>query len=306
MQKDWNVIINPNSGNFRLNKNFQVVKDAFASNNITAEFHFTTGRHHAEKISSELLQRGKTSIAVAGGDGTLNEVVNGIFSAGTHRTEETVLCVIPAGTGNDWCKSFGVPSDFCRAVELINEGRMINQDIGKICFGTGSTRYFANAAGFGFDAEVASRVNMEKSKNSNGKLVFLKNLLMSLLKSESRRMRLTVDDETIEEEIFSIAVGIGKYNGGGMMQLPAAVVDDGLFDITIIKKISKLQVIINTKNLYDGTFISHKSVISMKAKKIAIVSEHTVLAETEGEPVGECPCTIEILPDALGVITGFK
>jgi diacylglycerol kinase family enzyme len=114
-----------------------------------------------------------------------------------------------------------------------------------------------------------------------------------------------LDDKEIRSDIFSINIGICKYSGGGMMQAPEAIADDGLFDITVIKKISKFEVIKNVKNLYDGSFIRHPKVNTYRAKKVIINSESPVLFEADGESLGTFPLSFEIIPRCLSVITGF-
>jgi len=303
-QKHWSVIINPRSGNFNIQKDFDEINKLFISKGIHADFTLTKHKKHAESIAAELLSKGLTKIAVVGGDGTLNEVVNGIFTSGVPVPSDMTLAMIPVGTGNDWCRTFGIPSDFSKAIELIALGKTIRQDIGKIYFENGKTNYFINVAGVGFDAEVVKKVNNDQIKNRRGKLVYLKNLVLCLIKSKSQHMKNEFDNKILDAEVFSIAIGIGKHNGGGMMPLPNAIVDDGLFDITVIKKISKLDVIIQTKNLFDGTFITHKSVECHRAKYIKLQSTEQVLVEADGESLGKCPCILEIIPKALNVVTG--
>ena len=159
-----------------------------------------------------------------------------------------------------------------------------------------------NMAGMGFDALVAHKVNQDKERHQTSKAVYIKNLVTSLIESQSQPYKIVIDDKKIKEDIFSMCVGIGKYNGGGMMQAPNAVPDDGIFDITLIRKISKTDVITNVKNLYDGSFVSHLSVALMRGQEIYIEAPKKVSLEADGESLGYPPFEYEILPRSLCVI----
>ncbi|MCK5742946.1 MAG: hypothetical protein KAH48_12060, partial [Chlorobi bacterium] len=206
---------------------------------------------------------------------------------------------------NDWCRSLEIPEDPAQAASLLIKGKTILHDVGTITSMIGSEkkhRYFINVAGIGFDANVAHGVNVDKDNDKRGRILYMKNLLGSLLKSKPSQYRIVIDGKIYDKNIFSMCVGIGKYNGGGMKQLPDAIVDDGLFDITMIENISKFSIIMNIKNLFDGSFVKHHKVSTDKGKKIIIEAETPVLSETDGESCGQSPFEFNILPRALNVI----
>ena len=146
---------------------------------------------------------------------------------------------------------------------------------------------------------------MKEKKWAGGALLYLYSLVLSLITYKIHNANIKIDEiPKFEAEIFSLSIGIGKYNGGGMMQLPDAITNDGLFDLTIICKITRLDVVKNIKNLYDGSFIKHPSVKTFKAKNIRIESDDAFFLEVDGESLGHSPLTFELKPLALNVISG--
>ena len=163
-------------------------------------------------------------------------------------------------------------------------------------------RYFVNAAGIGFDALVIKKVNSRGAKGETGKMVYLYTLFTSLLKSRHYPYKIMTDSVVIEGDVFNITIGIGKFSGGGMMFLPDSLPDDGLFDMTIIGKISKRDVIRNIKNIYDGSFIKHSSVKLYKSEFVHIEAKGQPGIEVDGEFIGYTPAKFQIIPKCLKVI----
>ena len=159
-----------------------------------------------------------------------------------------------------------------------------------------------NVAGCGFDAFVANRTNEKKDMGKGSALVYLYTLFISLFNYKSTNVTLEIDNTNYSEIVFSISIGIGKYNGGGMMQLPNAIPNDGLFDLTIIRKMSKIEILKNIKKLYNGTIINHSKVDTFKANKMKIMSEPGIPLEVDGERCGTTPFTFETITKALGVL----
>ena len=133
-------------------------------------------------------------------------------------------------------------------------------DAGKVSSFEGSEkkeRYFINIAGLGFESVVVRKTNYQKDKGRSGKLIYLYNLLMSLLSYKNTKAEMIIDGEKRSADIFSLNVGNGRYCGGGMRQTPDALPDDGLLDVTLINGMGKLEIIRNLKILYDGTILNH-------------------------------------------------
>ena len=304
MSKIFYVIINPNAGKKKAQKDWDILSNLLTNNGFKYEFKFTNGKLDAFYLALNAIENGTKEIIAIGGDGTFNEIVNAILTQKKCKSTDISLGLFGIGTGNDWCRTLKIPCNYNEALNIVKAGKTFIQDVGLATFQNdekSTSRHFANVAGMGFDASVAKKVNEDKDSNRTGKILYLKNLLICLLKSEYYNSEITIDTNKIREEIFSMSIGIGKYNGGGMMQLPNAIPDDGLLDITMIKKISKFQVIKQTKNLYDGTFIKHPCVTLYRGNKIYINSETRMDLELDGEYVGHSPFRFEILPKALKV-----
>jgi len=311
IQNDWIVLVNPRAGTGKGERDWDKIHEYLLQSEIKFEVVFTTHREHAMALTTKFIKKGFRKFIVAGGDGTLNEVVNGIFIQKNVPTDEILVAMIPVGTGNDWCRMFNIPFDYKKAVEVIVDGNTFIQDIGKVNYYKSKTqkkRYFINVAGMGYDAVVAAKTNKDKERGKGGMLTYLKNLVSSLLFYKFSEVKMTTDGdkEKCDCKVFSISVGICKYNGGGMMQLPNAIADDGLFDITLIKKIGRLTVIKQIKNLYDGSFINHPKVDSLRATTLQIASNPLIDLEADGESLGHSPFQFEIIPRGLKVVVGVQ
>ncbi len=306
-QIKWGLIVNPNAGSGKCQKNWPAIQKLIKRAKIEFDAVFTERKGHAIELTRELVEKGYRKLIVVGGDGTLNEVVNGIFYQKDIDPKSMTLAMIPVGTGNDWCRTFQVPTKYLDAIKLIREEKTVVQDIGLVDFHNGSSpdRYFANVAGIGFDATVAHEANKLKEKGKGNALSYMIILLKTLLRYNSKTMQLTIGDQEFKERMFSIGIGIGKYNGGGMKQLPNAIANDGLLDITIIKNISKWTVIKELKGLYDGTFITHPKISALQHTEVTFAKNQLEI-ETDGESVGQGPQNFSILSKALRVVGSLK
>ena len=217
--------------------------------------------------------------------------------------------MIPVGTGNDWCRRFNIPFKYKKAARLIRKQNTFIQDVGRVRYNNSGemlTRYFINVAGMGYDAVVAAKTNRDKSHGRGGPLIYLKNLFTSLLFYTHSKTSIYLDDADtpLVSPTFSVSVGICKYNGGGMMQLPDAIPDDGVLNVTLIKKLGKFTVLKEVKNLYDGSFIRHPKVATYTGRKIRIDSDPAIQIEVDGESLGHSPFEFDIIHRALRAIVG--
>ena len=306
----WLVIVNPNAGSRKGEKHWHKISNLLKDSEIKFQEVFTKHKEHAISIVSDSIKKGIQKFIVVGGDGTLNEVVNGIFNQHNVPTTQFLVAMIPVGTGNDWCRMFDIPFSYKKAVHLIKKQNTFLQDIGLVSYvnSTKNTqRYFINMAGMGYDAVVAAKTNHDKEMGRGGVLVYLKNLFTSLLFYKHTEIILQIDNaEGLTHKTFSISVGICKFNGGGMKQLPHAIPDDGIFDITLIKKIGKFTVLKEVKNLYDGSFINHPKVKTFTGSHVKITSIPAIELEVDGESLGHSPFEFSIIPKSLHVILGEK
>lgn len=306
---NWYVIINPSAGSKKTQEDWPKIRKLLVDENFNIETVFTEYQYHATELAKEAIcDRGFRKIIVVGGDGTLNEVVNGVFKQNKVEPLEVLIGVITVGTGNDWGRMYGLPSEYKHQVKVLKNQKTFLQDVGQVSYlhhDKKSTHYFMNIAGMGFDALVAKKSNIAKQKGASGILTYMINLLMGLFQFTYNFIEIEKEGEQIfSGNVFSMSIGICKYNGGGMMQLPFAISDDGLFDVTIIRKVSRMKVIRNINKLYDGSFVNIKEVETYTGKefKISAVPHDSVFLETDGESLGNSPLYFTILPRAVNVI----
>lgn len=306
----WLIIVNPAASIGKCGKDWPEIQAILTNEGFDFDAILTTHHGHAiELVRDSIIEKGYTKIISIGGDGTNNEVINGIFTQDRIPTNEITMGTIPVGTGNDWRRTFGFPEDYLQIVKIIKEGRFIPHDVGKVVYynnGDSRTRFFLNAAGTGLNEMVCSRTNKLKSEGKGGSVRYMLNTASCLFSYKCIRIKLEIDDqEVLEDEVLSVSIGNGRFNGGGMMMMPHAVPDDGLFDITVVKKVGMLKFAANIGNIYDGTFVDKLKEVSLyKGKKIRITSipAHMLLLETEGETLTNSPFDFEMLPKAINMI----
>ena len=305
----WLIIVNPNAGVKKGTKDWPKILRMLRDEKVDFDFQLTSRRGHAIQIASESILSGFRKICVVGGDGTLNEVLNGIMDQTEVACSEVTMGMIPVGTGNDWCRMFSIPFDYLKAIHILKKQKTFLQDAGKVTYYHKDEmvkRYFMNVAGMGYDALVAKKTNILKEKGLGGPLTYMYFVFASLFQYKFIEAVVEVDGKTVfKGEIFSMNVGICKYNGGGMMQVPFAIPDDGLLDVTLIKKTSKWIVVRYARKLFDGSLVDLPMVATFKGENIRIRSTGKVFLETDGESLGHTPFTFEILPRCIRIVTGL-
>ena len=306
MTNRWFVIVNPVSGGGKGLADFPKISHLLRENGIEHDPAFTEHRYHATELAVEAVNRGYRKIIAIGGDGTLNEVVNGLFIQKQCEPKEILLAVIAVGTGNDWVRTFGIPRNYSAVVRAIKEGYSYLQDVGKVTYTESKveqTRYMVNVAGMGFDAYVIKIFNHLKLKGYKGKWLYLYSLLKGYFSAKPAGATIEVDGKVIYNKLlFSLAVGICRYNGGGIQQLPLAVANDGLLDLTIIRPVHWWHVIFRANRLFNGKIYSIGHVQHAKGKSVKITSAPNIPLETDGELQGGTPVTISVLPQAIRIV----
>lgn len=304
---DWFVIVNPNAGRRKGEKDWLEIAALLNAEGIRYTNVFTEHPNHAVKLARKYVEAGFRKIIVVGGDGTLNEVVNGVFTQNKYPTKDIILAMIPVGTGNDWGRSFNIPSVYKEAIQLIGRMHTRIQDVGKVHYMNNELpkqRHFINMAGLGFDAMVAKRTNKVKQEGKSGPFSYLISLFTSLISYNDSKVNVTVDDEELNANVFTMSVAICKFNGGGMMQAPNAIPDDGLFDVTVITRVSRFLVIRSVKKLYDGSYLKMPQVKTFRGEKVQIESNPPMFLETDGESLGHTPMSFEVIPLSIQVVVG--
>lgn len=304
----WFVIINPVAGKCKGLSDWPLISKLLRDNGIYYDAVFTEKKYHATELAVEAINRSYRKIIVVGGDGTLHEVVNGVFIQKSADTTAITIGVVPVGTGNDWVRMFGIPHRYTDCIMAIVGGRSILQDIGHLSYVESKVhqkRYMANMAGIGLDACVNERYTRKKEKGIvTGRLTYIMTLIHCLLTYRSIRMKIWVDgDKVLEGKVLTGAIAIGKYNGGGMLQAPNAVADDGLFDLTIIHNASTFTVLRYFRSLFDGNIYDVPQAKFFRGRDIRIESERGII-EVDGEPLGISPFEFKGLTRMIRVIVG--
>lgn len=306
----WLVVVNPKASVGKSEKDWPLIKQILVNEGIEFDDVLTEyPRHAIEIVRDAIVEKGYRKFISVGGDGTNNEVINGIFTQDVVPTTEITMAALPIGTGNDWRRTFNIPLEYEEVVKIIKAGHTFAHDIGKLTYyndGDPKIRYFLNAAGTGLDEMVCNTTNIMKQSGKGGTVRYLISVVKCLLKYKVTHVQITVDDELVfDDNILSLSVGNCRFNGGGMMMMPNAIPDDGLFDITVIKKVSIFKFAANVKNIYDGSFVEKlKEVQTFRGKKIRIVSipPHSLMVETEGENLNNSPFDFEILNKAVNMV----
>lgn len=304
MNKKWFVIINPVSGGKYAPKLWNKMLPHMETTGISFQVAFTEYIDHAGIIVKQAVDDGFQHFMIIGGDGTANDVINGIFNS-TGQPENFVLAMIPAGTGNDWVRTIGEYKNIMEIPEKLQSGNTFLQDVGLVTFQKDNatrTRYFINIAGLGFEGQVAKNLYEKNGLLKGTKLQYQLAILQSLFVYKHTRLTLTVDGVTQSQTGLSIAAGICKYNGGGLKQLPNAIIDDGLLDMTVIGSMTKLQMVMNLPKLRNGSHVKLKSVNTFRGKTITINSEPPIYLDADGEFLGTTPVTISLIPKAIQVL----
>ena len=278
---------------------------------------------NATELTFDACMAGYRKFIAVGGDGTVHDVLNGLASFVEWKTasgaevsfSDFTLGVIPSGSGNDWIKTLGIPADPAAAVRIISEGKTGRQDVVKVSMLNPdpgkedqaiAVSYMANVGGIGIDARICERVNAMKREGKRGKILYVTSLIHAIRNRKPSRTKVVCDGETVYEGTYlSIAFGVGKYSGGGMRQTPAAVLDDGLLDMTLIPDLPLLRIAREAPRLFTDTFLKVPELVATKGKVYEIIPESASYAEpveVDGEVVGKAPARMEVMETGINIV----
>ncbi|MFA5181236.1 MAG: diacylglycerol kinase family protein [Syntrophales bacterium] len=300
-------IVNPHSGSGGTGREWPRIQAAAKARFGTALIScLTSGPGDAARIARSQLLDGADVIVCVGGDGTLNEVVNGFMDEEGPIRKDARLGFIPNGTGCDFVKTVSIPRRLEESLDTIQQGHALLIDLGRLRYGhhndVPTTRFFHNITSFGLGGEVDARVN-RTTKAFGPFISFIWSTLIAILLYGKKTIRLKIDNHYDEEiKIWNVAVANGQYHGGGMRVAPEAVINDGLFHITVIGDVSLAGVFRHLPKLYNGKISEIKEVSCLTGKKVEAFSHQPVLLDVDGEQPGNLPAAIDIMPSALWVI----
>ncbi len=277
-------------------------------NSIEYDAVFTEKKYHATELAVEAIVKGYRHIIIVGGDGTLHEVVHGLFIQQKVATDQITIAVIAVGTGNDWIRMHAIPRKYSDAVRAIVDGNTFFQDVAKVEYFESKVyqvRYMVNMAGVGFDAVVNRRYNSLKERGYYSKWLYVISLVFAIFSYKSLLFNIKSSSKDMvvsSRRLFTVAIGIGRYNGGGMLQTPNAIADDGLIDVTIIPKMSNLRILRHFQKLYNGYIYNVPKSIFLRDSVIEIDSTPPTPLEVDGEALGYSPLKFTNISKAIKVI----
>ena len=299
------VIANPKSQGGKLGKRWTEVAEQL-SRAFPFDEQMTQGVGDATRLAREALKGGAERIVAIGGDGTVNEVVNGFFEDGKPIAPDATFGLIPFGTGGDFRRTVGLPQEIGEAAAVIAAGQRRKIDVGRLSFvatdGTPATRMFANIASFGVSGVVDRLVN-ESGKKLGGKLSFMFASVRATWSYKNQRVQLTLDgNERVELSINTVAIANGKFFGGGMKVAPDAELDDATFDVVAIGDLGMGEVLKMSRKIYKGEHLAMDKVSVKRARVVdaePIEPGAVVELDIDGENPGRLPARFEIVPAAL-------
>jgi diacylglycerol kinase (ATP) len=300
MQRKAFFVVNPHSAHRRTEAVWPEWRRRIQDVLGTVDYALTEHHMHAAELARGALSRGYDLVVAVGGDGTVNEVLNGFFSEGMPVRPEAALGYLPSGTGADFARTLGVSDrPVERQAECWRSGRLHRVDCGEVRFvattGERTRRLFINESSLGFSADTAEAVN-RASKHFRGKLPFFLGVLRTLSVLRTPQMQLVIDERPIYDgPVLLVAVANGKYFGGSMKIAPDAEIDDGQFDIVLIKGMNRIQVLQKIPKIYSGRHLEEPEVEVYRGREVHIRAPATeVLLEMDGEQPGKLSADFRI------------
>lgn len=284
----YSFIVNPNARSGLGKKVWKELENVLKKENIEYQVYFTKYQKHATTITREITSDGEEHTVVAlGGDGTVNEVVNGIVNF-----EKTILGYIPIGSSNDFARGLELPTNPVDALNLVlTKPHLHPMNVGQIHY-RGKRRRFAVSAGIGFDADichesVVSHVKAFLNKIKLGKLTYVGIAIHRLFLTTPCTVTITLDNkkEITYPKTYFVALMNNRYEGGGVKFAPKAKNDDDMLDIVVASNLPKLKVLMLFPTAFAGLHTIFKGVYMHRAKHIKIHSERPLPIHTDGEPI---------------------
>lgn len=300
MSHSWFIIANPTSGNRNFSKQWKEIQQLLTTKKIDFSVAFTQFSKHEIKLVDTAIKNGFRNIISIGGDGTLHHVVNGIMLQRYTKTSDITIAVIPLGTGNDWVKTYNIPNNIKKAIEIIHQKKTILQDIGVLETSDKTFSYFNNVAGLGYDGYIVHKIH---SLKRFGAIAYLLAGISGLLFYKNTVFKIIFDDKIIETNCLMTIIGICKFSGGGMQFTKNVNPLDGLFDITIAKNLNFIDLVFNIKKLHNGSIVHHKKIETYKTKEITVIPQtSTPFIQADGEIVHKGKVTAKMIEKAVNFV----
>lgn len=305
------VIVNPNSGGGKTGRVFSSMQRTFEDKLGTIDVAFTKASGHAIELAENAAKEKRELVVAVGGDGTLNEVVNGVMRAAESGVPAPEIAIVGQGTGGDFRKTLELEHRLDKYLEAIASGRVRAVDVGRILYrdheNQQKTRFFVNILSAGMGGLV-DRYVADASRALGGKAAYFGASLKALVRAKRGRLRCEVTDggqtSTKKLQTLMLAICNGRYFGSGMHVAPMAKLDDGKLEVVSLDAESKLGFSVSSQRIYDGAHIGKPGTEHFSCEKITMDLENedareVFLLDCDGEPIGGLPIEVEIVPGAL-------
>jgi diacylglycerol kinase (ATP) len=295
------VIINPAAGAGRTLQKWPQIKYTLKNIGLHFEDDVTEAPGHAIELAKSAVKKGCGLVVSVGGDGTVNEIVNGLYESGN--IADVMLGIISTGTGSDYIRTIGVPRRYEEACRCLMKPKKRIVDLGVVEYeknGGVYKRLFVNFAGIGFDAEVV-KATTQKFKSLGSVPSYLMGVLTTFLSYKNREVSLKLDEKVSNNKICTVVVSHGRYGGGGMLLAPNADPADGFLDVMIIDDIRKIDLLWSLPRVYKGTHLTHPRVTAQKVREIGLMPAQKMSLQADGELIGETPARFSVIPNVLSI-----
>ena len=300
----WGVIYNPKAGRRKAQKRWKVIRDYMDSRGVQYDYVHSEGFGSVERLARTMANNGYRTIVVVGGDGAINDALNGLMTSDVEDKCAVAMGIIPNGIGNDYAKYWGLDQDdYKAAVDVLINGRLRKVDIGVFGYYDGEkhqTRYFLNAVYMGLGARIVRITNETRRFWGIPLLSYLSSLLLVAFERKLYRMHLKVNDEHIRGRLMAVAIGSGK--GYGLT--PSAVPYNGWLDVSLIYRPELRQLISGLWMLQHGRLLNHKTVRPCRTRHIKILRARNAEISLDGRIWFDrhFPIDIKIAHEALTLI----
>ena len=296
------VIANARAGKGAVSKNPSMYEEFLAAAGLEFEIHLTERAGHAIDIADAALNEGIRYLIALGGDGTIHEVVNGMLHAdGTPKNPDAVLGVLPAGSGSDFIRTFGLPQAAEDAAKHLAGDNLFLIDVGRVEYQSGAERrsvFFPNIAEAGLGGECVRRA--ERLPRWLGRSRYLFAFWMTLARYKATQGRITLDDRVYEGRITNLVVANAQFFGGAMKIAPRAHPSDGVFDV-LVQMGTKADYVAGITKVYKGDHIPSPAIKVYLAAKVEVTTDASLQVEADGEVLGYTPATFEIIPGVINL-----
>jgi YegS/Rv2252/BmrU family lipid kinase len=291
-------LVNPAAANGSTGRRWPELARRAATTGLEGDALFSERPGHLADLARESALEGAGLLVVVGGDGSVNEVANGLASL----TEAPELAIVPRGTGWDFVRTFGIPRRIEDAARVALAGETRTIDVGRATYraweGHQAQAVFANVASAGMSGAIAKRAN-ETTKALGGKASYAWATFAVFARWSASDVRVTVDDQVREGRMFDVVVANGRSFGGGLKICPDAEPDDGLFDVLLIGDITKRDLVLTMPRIYRGTHLPHPKAELLRGTTVTVETEQAMPVELDGEQPGTTPARFEAVPRAL-------